>query len=405
MEPPNVTPPEAGQAVAIARDGQELGSFSPDEVREGLRRGRFQPGDFYFVEGMTEWRPLAEWAVTPAGRPSRRRSILWVGAGVLFLGTGVLIGILGLVVALWPSKPSEPFPETLALFRTGVLHDWEATLHRYGSEPVQRQFGEWSLEMWSPIAPDVGWSYWFNTAVFTGVRLESARPRTAFYHPWSDTFWLAEWDLSGKPRITKAWFGAGDVLRSNGQPPWDPAPLWLRGRGPRADALASALAQSIPAAERALERRSWPDGATRKDPGRSANAALCRATLLDLLLGIESLRRSVGDEDAGMRRLRDGVRGLLRHKPAALAATLRDAPENTPEMRRAAGALPAEAAATLTPVCRLGSGGTAMVILMPSQTSDVALATVWDVGRREARLLRADVLPFAELLRAARVKR
>jgi len=42
-----------------------------------------------------------------------------------------------------------------------------------------------------------------------------------------------------------------------------------------------------------------------------------------------------------------------------------------------------------------------MVVLMPGQTSDFALATVWDVSSSRARLLRVDVLPFAPLLAAA----
>jgi len=40
-------------------------------------------------------------------------------------------------------------------------------------------------------------------------------------------------------------------------------------------------------------------------------------------------------------------------------------------------------------------------VLMPGQSADFALATVWDVSNHRARLLRADVLPFAPLLAAA----
>jgi len=64
--------------------------------------------------------------------------------------------------------------------------------------------------------------------------------------------------------------------------------------------------------------------------------------------------------------------------------------------------MPAALAASLQPVCRLGAGDTAYIVLMPSQTSDVALATVWDATSSGARLVRVDVLPFAELLKAAR---
>jgi hypothetical protein len=392
-------------SILVGREGEELGSFSAQDVRDGLRAGRFLPTDVFFVAGMTEWRPLREWhapSSTPPKRPTASVKVaLLLVAGLAFAGVVTLIGAALLWRTLWPAKAAEPFPQTLALFRMGMLHDWKATIHRYGDEGVQRQFAEWSVEMWDPVAPEVGWSYWFNTAVLTGVALDSARPRTAFYHPWSDTFWLAEWDLVGKPRVVRSWFGAGELLRSGGQPPWQAVPLWLRGHGPRADALASALAQSIPAAERALRKGDWPDGAVRKDPARAAHATLCRATLLDLLLGIEPLRRSVNGEDERLRTLRAAVQGLLRQNAAGLVSRLRDAPDNTTEMRRAAAAIPRGALSALEPVCRLGSGGTAMVVLMPGQTSDFALATVWDVSSSRARLLRVDVLPFAPLLAAA----
>jgi hypothetical protein len=390
--------------VFLAREGSSLGGFPPDEVREGLRTGRFLPTDLFYVEGMPEWRPLREWDAAPASdgrRPSTARLLAIVG-GLLAAGlTTLVLAVLAFSV-LRPARPAEPFPRTLTLFRTGMLHDWHGTLHRYASEPVQRQFAEWSVRAWHPVTPDVGWSYWFNTAVLTGVSLGSARPRTAFYHPWSDTFWLAEWDLAEKPRITRSWFGPGDVLRSGGRPPWNPTPLWLRGRGPRADVLASALAESVPAAERALSRRSWPDEATRNEPERTVSATLCRVALLELLRGLEPLRGPVEGEQLGVRQLREALRDLLRRRPDDLRTQLRDAPENPPATRRALAAIPRDAVSALQPVCRLGAGRTAMVVLMPSQTADLALATVWDLAPSRARLLRVDVLPFAELLDAAR---
>jgi hypothetical protein len=401
--------------IFLAREGSQLGTFAPDEVREGLRRGRFAPTDLYFAEGMADWRPLGEWegasAAPPQGapeRPAAGRSLkgpVLVGCAAVALVAFTIAGGVAVFSLLRPSRPSEPFPQTLALFRTGMLHDWKGTIHRYAEEGVRRQFADLSVDLWRPVAPDVGWSYWFNTAVFTGTDLASAKPRTAFYHPWSDTFWLAEWDLRSKPRVTKSWFGAGDVLRSGGKPPWNPIPLWLRGGGSRADAFARALAESIPAAERALERRSWPDGATREDPLRGVNANLCRTTLIELIAGIDPLWQPLDGEDAALARLRAEILALRRARPARVVASLRDAPENTEATRRALAAFPSALAESLQPVCRLGAGRTAVVVLMPSQAADVALATVWDASATGARLLRVDVLPFAELLKAARASR
>jgi hypothetical protein len=54
--------------IHLARDGAKIGEFSRDEVREGLRTGKFLPTDMAWEEGMPDWRPLGQ-VVTdePAG--------------------------------------------------------------------------------------------------------------------------------------------------------------------------------------------------------------------------------------------------------------------------------------------------------------------------------------------------
>jgi hypothetical protein len=44
----------------LARDGQQLGQFSEEEIRSGLFEGRYQPTDSAWTEGMEDWRPLEE---------------------------------------------------------------------------------------------------------------------------------------------------------------------------------------------------------------------------------------------------------------------------------------------------------------------------------------------------------
>ncbi len=38
--------------IHVARDGAKIGEFSRDEVREGLRTGKFLPTDMAWEEGM-----------------------------------------------------------------------------------------------------------------------------------------------------------------------------------------------------------------------------------------------------------------------------------------------------------------------------------------------------------------
>jgi hypothetical protein len=46
--------------IHVARDGANIGSFSEEEVREGLRTGRFLSTDMAWEEGMPDWRPLLQ---------------------------------------------------------------------------------------------------------------------------------------------------------------------------------------------------------------------------------------------------------------------------------------------------------------------------------------------------------
>lgn len=46
--------------IHVARDGAKIGAFSIEEVREGLRTGRFLPGDMAWEAGMPDWRPLSQ---------------------------------------------------------------------------------------------------------------------------------------------------------------------------------------------------------------------------------------------------------------------------------------------------------------------------------------------------------
>lgn len=51
--------------IHIARDRQPLGNFSPDEVAEGLKSGRFRPTDLAWQEPMETWKPLGEFTNLP----------------------------------------------------------------------------------------------------------------------------------------------------------------------------------------------------------------------------------------------------------------------------------------------------------------------------------------------------
>jgi hypothetical protein len=52
--------------INIGRNGQQLGTFNEEEVREGLQSGKFLPTDLGWHEGQADWQPLSSLAVIGA---------------------------------------------------------------------------------------------------------------------------------------------------------------------------------------------------------------------------------------------------------------------------------------------------------------------------------------------------
>src|ERR1041384_4880135 len=65
--------------IHVNRGATSLGAFSEEEVREGLRTGRFVSTDIGWREGMANWQPLSQFpelgTTAPAPPPTQ------VGAG------------------------------------------------------------------------------------------------------------------------------------------------------------------------------------------------------------------------------------------------------------------------------------------------------------------------------------
>jgi hypothetical protein len=88
----------------LARDGEQLGQFSEEEIRSGLFEGRYQPTDSAWTDGMEDWRPLGDimgQGVTRVGiprpmadagtipRPATRATGITIAALVL-VGVGII---------------------------------------------------------------------------------------------------------------------------------------------------------------------------------------------------------------------------------------------------------------------------------------------------------------------------
>jgi len=56
--------------IHVNRGATSLGAFSEEEIREGLRTGRFAPTDIGWREGMATWQPLSQFPELTAGGPT-----------------------------------------------------------------------------------------------------------------------------------------------------------------------------------------------------------------------------------------------------------------------------------------------------------------------------------------------
>jgi hypothetical protein len=44
----------------VKRDGVEIGEFEPFDFMEGVHFGKILQDDLFWMEGMTEWKPVSE---------------------------------------------------------------------------------------------------------------------------------------------------------------------------------------------------------------------------------------------------------------------------------------------------------------------------------------------------------
>src|SRR5688572_11187792 len=99
--------------IHVARGEQQLGVFSPEEVRTRLNSGQLLPTDYGWAEGQAQWTPLSEFPGLPAGAaagatmaysaaaPASSGKPATSGAAIASLICGILgITILPVVAAL-----------------------------------------------------------------------------------------------------------------------------------------------------------------------------------------------------------------------------------------------------------------------------------------------------------------
>lgn len=119
-------------AIHIARNHQPFGTFSEDEIREGIVSGRFVSSDLSWREGMNEWKPLGEmapqWGMeTPAPALSQVETEPGDHALVASEGTGPAweeresVGLFPAIAQTVSAVLMRPSPTFAAMKQTGGL--------------------------------------------------------------------------------------------------------------------------------------------------------------------------------------------------------------------------------------------------------------------------------------------
>jgi len=50
--------------IYVCRDGQDIGSWSEPEFRELIVRGELLPTDYYYCQGMADWKLIRDYRLT-----------------------------------------------------------------------------------------------------------------------------------------------------------------------------------------------------------------------------------------------------------------------------------------------------------------------------------------------------
>jgi hypothetical protein len=94
--------------IHVNRSGTTLGTFSEEEVRAGLRAGRFVPSDLGWREGMAQWQPLSQFSEFAADIPTGAAAAPPPAPGVAAAGPAVP-AMIAPAVAVAPARSGLPW--------------------------------------------------------------------------------------------------------------------------------------------------------------------------------------------------------------------------------------------------------------------------------------------------------
>ncbi|MDD5286438.1 MAG: discoidin domain-containing protein [Desulfuromonadaceae bacterium] len=119
--------------------------------------------------------------------------------------------------------------EAVKIFRLEAIVAPVSTLKKYSSISALQNITDIENRLFTETPHEVGWKYYFATSTYTVVPLTEQTYRVLFYHPWSDTAIMTNWQYANKQFVmTHVELILGDYIRQYGQTPFEVQPLWER---------------------------------------------------------------------------------------------------------------------------------------------------------------------------------
>ncbi len=288
--------------------------------------------------------------------------------------------------------------------RQAGLYDLSPALEKFATPEAIRKFQAFDKKIWNFTNPKVGWSYFLNTSIITFGNMEGKNPVVAFYHPWSDVFLLTSWQVDGDgPKIADAEMLMGDFVRNKGEPPFVPAPAWLRMKTFKPAAVGDATAGAVRDIEAVFSKGSgnWRKAIPALEDRElvtEVNYAGVSLLLLTNLTEIDEIREPLPGEDPRLAPMRAAsVKALELARSGKIRDVVKSADETLPAVREALARIPPGNFASLRAISFLLGRESSMVFLVPTEGSGYFVSFLFRGKPNKLKLTRIDLVDYARM--------
>ncbi|MBL0209475.1 MAG: FHA domain-containing protein [Holophagaceae bacterium] len=323
--------------------------------------------------------PVAAPPPLPVRRPvagGKSHTGLWIT-----LGAGVVL-LLGGAWFLWSG-----------LIQGGNLRGVLAFRENAGKNPREafaeamapKRLTELNQALWPTVEPEAGWTYFFRTCVMAGGPRIGKRQAVLFYHPWSDTALVTQWE--GQEKLTDMEMVPGEALRRGGAPPYGGTLGWTRLQAYAPPAVGMVTAQTLKAFEKAFAANTSFEAALpwlAKAQAREACRVACSLQFAQVVKSLATFSASY-DQPARLAFIR-----LLAMGEAAIAK----APDTPSDSAKALRNLPGKAWSGFQPTALVDTDTRVLVMAHHRESPDLFLGVVFRRDGAELIPERMDLMSF-----------